>query len=90
MDSNSTLILVNVLISFIHLFDTFIQRIKKSTCFGNILEMKDSVDLNKNKKNIDNDKDIDLTKKIQDILMNNIKKDDKIINNDIKIEIDKL
>jgi len=52
--------------------------------------MKDSVDLNKNKKNIDNDKDIDLTKKIQDILMNNIKKDDKIINNDIKIEIDKL
>jgi hypothetical protein len=53
MDTSTTLIVINVIISFIHLFDTFINKLKKSTCLGGSLEMRDD-----NKNDIENQKDI--------------------------------
>ena len=49
MDTNSTLIIVNLLLNFLQVMDHFLSKIKKSRCFGGELEMLDY-----NKKNNNN------------------------------------
>lgn len=66
MDSNTVLILLNVIVSLIHLFDTFIQRIKSSSCWGVNLTMTDNNPINNNNNSL-----VDINK-----LMNIINKND--------------
>ena len=57
MDTNTSLLLVNILINFMVILDHFIKRIKKSKCFFGEIEMRDD-----NNKKDDNKKDDDLEK----------------------------
>lgn len=83
MDTSQTLILVNVLISLIHLFDTFIQKLKRSSCLGSTLEMKDSSDKN----DIENPKPVikkeDLIKQLEEFSKLKI---DNNLNNDKNLD----
>lgn len=73
MDNNSVLVLINVIVSLIHLFDTFIQRLKKSSCLLGSIEMKnDNKNDNENKKD-DIKKDDNELNKIIELLKNNNK-----------------
>ena len=42
MDSNSSLILINLIINLLVVFDHFINRLKSSKCWGASLEMNNS------------------------------------------------
>ncbi len=83
MDTNSTLIIVNLLLNFMQVMDHFLSKIKKSRCFGNELEMID----NNNKKNNTNSSFDNFKKEIYEMIQINNKnienkdknKDDNIL-----------
>ena len=76
MDSTMIILIINFILQIVQMFDhSFIQRLKKSSCFGNTIEFNDNVkDITaKFQSNTDLQKIIDL--------LNNKK------NDDIKIDI---
>jgi len=70
MESNNVILISSLIINVLMIVERFMNRIKKSSCFGNNIELND---VNK----IDNEKksDIDINK-IYD-LINNINKNEK-------------
>ena len=79
MDNSSTLIVVNLIINLMMFLNHLIDRVKRSSCFGNNIEFNDNIPNNNNntpKFNSNND-----LQKILELL----NKDKK--NDDIKIDI---
>lgn len=91
MDNNySTIIIINLIVNVLLVVDKFMSRIKKSSCFGNTIELSDT---NNNLKNSDSklNNNLDSNKILIELLqnINNNKKDDdkKDLNNN---QLDKL
>ena len=85
MDNSTTLIIVNLIINLMMFLNHFIDRIKKSSCFGNAIEFNDNIpnnniqNNNKDNNNTPQFQSIDINKLTELIKNNNIdKKDDKV------------
>ena len=90
MDNSSTLIVVNLIINLMMFLNHLIDRVKRSSCFGNNIEFNDNIPNNNNnytsKFNSNNDlqKILELLNKKDDIKIDIKDKDKK---DDIKIDI---
>lgn len=53
MDTNTSILLFNLILNIIVVLDHLILRLKKSSCMGNTIEMReDKIDIKDEKKNI--------------------------------------
>jgi hypothetical protein len=74
MESNTVILISSLIINVLMIVERFMNRIKKSSCFGSTLELSDIKNSN-NFNKTDNNIDIN---KIYELINNNIKKDDVI------------